>query len=119
MATSPLTHVRRICLALPEATEKTAWGEPTFRVHDKMFAMYTDNHHGDGVIAVWCAAEPGAQDALVGADPRRFYVPPYMGPRGWIGVYLDRDPDWDLVAAIIQDAYRKIAPKRLSALLPA
>jgi hypothetical protein len=87
---SPLPRVRRICLALPEAHEKIAWGEPTFRVRDKLFAMFANNHHGDGRIALWCKAAPGAQEDLVAADPKHFFVPPYVGKAGWLGIRLDR-----------------------------
>lgn len=108
----PLGRLRTICLALPEATEKEAWGEPTFRVRDKLFAMYTNNHHGDGRVAVWCKAPPGVQEILVGADPERFFVPPYVGHKGWIGVRLDVKVDWQEVAEIVQDSYRMTAPTR-------
>jgi hypothetical protein len=118
MAKSPLDRVREICLALPQTTEKIAWGEPTFRVRDKMFVMFANNHHNDGIVGIWCAADDGAQDVLVRADPERFFVPPYMGPRGWIGVRLDDSAvDWGMVASIVEDAYRVIAPKGLAALL--
>ncbi|MEM7305397.1 MAG: MmcQ/YjbR family DNA-binding protein [Planctomycetota bacterium] len=113
----PLTRVRKICLALPEATEKEAWGAPTFRVRDKMFAIYAENHHGDGRIALWCNAPVGAQQVLVHAEPDRFFVPPYMGPRGWIGLLLDQLDD-DAVAQHAREGYRKVAPKKLLALLP-
>src|SRR5437016_3084956 len=99
-STALLARVRRICLALPEAHEKEAWGEATFRVRDRLFVMFADNHHGDGRIAIWCAAPSGAQAAVVDADPRRFFVPPYVGRRGWIGIRLDRRPNWAVVAAL-------------------
>ena len=111
--TSPLPRLRKICLALPEATEKEAWGEPTFRVRGKMFGMYANDHHGDGRIALWFNAPDGAQQTLVDNDPKRFFVPPYMGPRGWVGVRLDRDVDWGLVAALLEEAWRMVAPKKL------
>ena len=76
--------------------------------------MYTDNHHGDGRLALWCHAPPGAQDSLVRKNAQQFFVPPYVGGRGWIGVRLDVDVDWDQVADIIEDAYRMAAPKRLT-----
>ena len=113
----PLERLRKICLALPEATEKIAWGEPTFRVRDKMFGMFTNNHHGDGRVALWCKAPEGVQEILVSADPRRFFVPPYVGHKGWIGVRLDVDVDWDEVADLVKDSYQMTAPKRLVALL--
>ena len=91
----PLSKLRTLCLALPEAAEKIAWGEPTFRVRDKIFAMYDNNHHEAGHIAVWCKAPPGVQEILVNADPKKFFRPPYVGHKGWIGVRLDRHVDWD------------------------
>ena len=114
----PLPRLRSLCLALPEATEKVAWGEPTFRVRDKIFAMYDNNHHGAGHIAVWCKAPPGVQEILVSADPKKFFRPPYVGHKGWIGVRLDRKVDWDEIADILEDSYRMTAPKRLCAALP-
>jgi len=105
-----LARIRRICLALPEATEKEAWGAPTFRVRDRIFVMFVNNHHGDGRLAIWCNADRDAQVALVDADPRRFFVPPYVGPRGWIGIRLDRRPNWAVVAALIEGGHRKVAP---------
>jgi predicted DNA-binding protein (MmcQ/YjbR family) len=114
----PLKRLRALCLDLPEATEKEAWGTPTFRVRDKkMFAMYADNHHGDGRVAVWVKAPPGAQDMLVKSDSDRYFVPPYMGPSGWVGVRLDLDPDWDDVGGLLEEAYRLVAPRKLIALL--
>jgi hypothetical protein len=111
-----LARVRKLCLALPEATEKLSHGSPTWFVK-KTFVMYLDDHHGDGRLALWCAAAPGVQAELVGQEPDRFFVPPYVGGRGWLGVRLDRDPDWDEIAEIIEDAYREVAPKRLLAVL--
>jgi hypothetical protein len=111
-----LARVRKLCLALPEATEKLSHGSPTFFVK-KAFVMYLDDHHGDGRLALWCAAPPGVQGDLVDQEPDRFFVPPYVGGRGWIGVRLDRDPDWDEIAGIIEDAYREVAPKRCVAAL--
>lgn len=82
-------HLRNICLALPEAVEKQAWGDPTWRVHDRIFAM---EKRGDGRISAWCKAPPGSQEILTGADPQRYFVPPYVGHRGWIGIRLDDAP---------------------------
>lgn len=110
-----LTRVRRMCLALPEAHEKIAWGAPTFRVRDRQFAMFLDNHHGDGRLALWCKAPPGAQEVLVGADPERFFVPPYVGPAGWLGIRLDKGLDWGVLAGLVRDGYLEAAPKRLRA----
>jgi hypothetical protein len=115
VAKKTLTHARKLFLAFPEAWEKEAWGSPTFRVRKKMFGMYVDNHHEDGRVALWLPAEVGTQDALVDEDPEQFFAPPYMGSKGWIGVRLDCDPDWDDVAELIEDGYRKTAPKKLVA----
>jgi hypothetical protein len=119
MPPSPLARLRKLCLALPEAHEAEAWGEPTFRVRNKLFAMYADavNHHGNGRAAVWCKAAPGNQALMVQAAPERFFVPPYVGPSGWVGVRLDRRVNWRELAALLHDAYRLVAPKRLAALL--
>ncbi len=119
MPPSPLTRLRKLCLALPEAHEVEAWGEPTFRVRNKLFAMYAapNNHHGGGRPAVWCKAAPGNQSLMVRASPGRFFVPPYVGPSGWVGVWLDRDPDWAEVDDLMRDSYRLIAPKKLQVLL--
>ena len=121
MPPRPLTRLRTLCLALPEATEKLAWGEPTFRVRDKLFAMHAsaDNHHGAGRPAVWCKAAPGNQELMVRHAPTRFFVPPYVGPSGWIGVWLDGNADWRELADLLRDSYRLMAPKRLIAVLDA
>jgi predicted DNA-binding protein (MmcQ/YjbR family) len=110
----PIDRLRTICLALPEAAEKEAWGDPTFRVRDKIFAM---EKRGDGRVAVWCKAPDGSQMVLVGADPARFFVPPYVGHKGWVGMRLDDRPNWREVAALVRRSYRLIAPKRLAALI--
>ena len=113
----PLPRLRRLCLALPETTERLSHGEPTWFVRDKRtFVMYADHHHDDR-LGFWCAAPALAQGALVEADPERFFVPPYVGHRGWIGVYLDVPVDWDEIADLVEDAYRRVAPKRLVAAL--
>jgi len=114
MAKRPIDRLRAICLALPEAVEKEAWGDPTFRVRDKIFAM---EKRGDGRVSVWCKAPEGSQMVLLGADPERFFVPPYVGPKGWIGIRLDTSPDWDEVAALVRRSYRLVAPKKLAALV--
>ena len=115
----PLPRLRKLCLALPEVQEIKAWGEPTFRVRNKMFAMYAtaNTHHGQGRASVWLKAMPSDQDFLVRAAPDRFFVPPYLGPKGWIGVYLDGALDWAECEALLRRAYLLIAPKRLSTLL--
>lgn len=104
-------RLRAICLALPEATEKETWGDPTWRVRDKIFAM---QKRGDGRDSLWCKAPPGSQEILVGADPGRFFVPPYVGPKGWIGVRLDSGPDWAEIARLVHRSYALIAPRRLA-----
>jgi len=111
----PVTQVRAICLALPEATERIAWGEPTWRVRDKIFAQYDNNHHNAGRIAIWCKSTPEAQDMYVRAGPERYFVPPYVGHKGWIGVRLDVDVDWGAFEEIVTEAWRLTAPKRLLA----
>ena len=117
MARDPLTALRKICLALPEATERLSHGEPTWFVRGKkVFVSYADHHHDDRV-AFTCAAPPGVQQTLVASDSERFFVPPYVGGRGWLGVYLDVPVDWDEVADLVEDAYRMIAPKKLVDLL--
>ena len=119
MVNDPLETLRRLCLALPETTERISHGEPTWFVQGKKtFVMYADHHHDDR-LAFWCAAPPGAQDVLVTSDPDCFFVPPYVGPRGWLGVRLDVPLDWDLIANLVADAYRVVAPKRLLARLDA
>lgn len=113
-----LERLRGLCLAMPEATERPSHGEPTWFVRDKkVFVMFANQHHDDR-IAFWCAAPPGAQEALVAEEPEHFFRPPYVGHRGWLGVYLDVDGvDWDHVADLVDDAYRQIAPKTLVARL--
>jgi hypothetical protein len=102
--------LRAICLALPDTTEKTAWGEPTWRVHGKLFAQLDDHHHGADRLAVWLPAALGVQELVVKRDPARFFVPPYVGPRGWIGVRIDGRPNWRLVTTLVHDAYAHVAP---------
>jgi hypothetical protein len=111
-------RLRAICLALPEATEKIAWGEPTWRA-PKIFAQMDTHHHGADHVAVWLPARPGVQEALVAEDPERFFRPPYVGHLGWIGVRIDRQPDWHVVAGLVADAYRLVALPRLVAQLDA
>jgi hypothetical protein len=115
-----LAQVRGICLGLPETSERLSHGAPSFFVREKRcFAMVLTDHHGDGRFAIWCAAADGLQAMLVNADPERFFVPPYVGHRGWLGVRLDREPDWTEIAELCQDAYRVIAPRTLVARLDA
>jgi predicted DNA-binding protein (MmcQ/YjbR family) len=112
---NPTARLRRICLALPEAAEKETFGAPTFRVRDRIFAMLSRGD--DGRVSMWCKAPPGSQAVLVGADPARFFVPPYVGPKGWIGMRLDGGPDWAEVELLVRRSYGLIAPKRLAAAL--
>lgn len=116
----PLENLRRLCLALPETTERLSHGEPTWFVREKKtFVTYADHHHDSEHVAFWCAALPGVQEALVATDPSHYFRPPYVGHRGWLGVYLDVPLDWDAVAEVVEDAYRVVAPKKLVAELDA
>ena len=119
MTPSPLTRLRKLCLTLPEAHEQLAWSEPTFRVRNKLFAMYAsaDRHHGAARASVWINASKVNQLLLVQAQPARYFVPAYVGPKGWIGVWLDAAPDWADVRELLDDGYRRVAPKSLIALL--
>ncbi len=113
-----LQRVRAICLALPEVVERLSHGTPAFFVRGKKgFCYLWDDHHGDGRLALWCAAGAGVQEAMVAEEPDRFFRPPYLGHRGWLGVDLRRAPDWDEVAAVVADAYRVVAPASLARLL--
>jgi hypothetical protein len=113
-----LKQVRKICMALPEVTERPSHGSPTWFIRGKKtFVMFLNDHHGDGRLAIWCAAPPGVQGELVEEEPERFFVPPYVGHRGWLGVRLDVDVDWDEIAGLAEDAFRQVAPKTLAALL--
>jgi len=117
MTADPLESLRRLCLALPETTERNSHGEPTWFVRGKKtFVTYADHHHDD-LLGFWCPAPPGVQEELVAAEPERFYRPPYVGHRGWLGVRLDVDVDWAEIGQIVLDAYRLVAPKKLVALL--
>jgi hypothetical protein len=112
--------LRAICLALPEAVEKTSHGEPTwFAGKGKVFAMLDDHHHGAPHLSVWLPAGLGAQETLIASDPERYFRPPYVGASGWVGVVLDTEPDWAVVAWLVEQAFRLVAHKRLVALLPA
>ena len=112
MTADALERVRAVALALPDTSERIAHGHPAFYVRVKrQFAIFLDNHHGDGRLAVWCAAPEGMQEALVGGEPEHYFRPPYVGHRGWIGVRLDRGLAWDNVAAAIEDAYDVVAAK--------
>ncbi|HEU5196868.1 MAG TPA: MmcQ/YjbR family DNA-binding protein [Methylomirabilota bacterium] len=104
-----LARLRAICLALPDTTETIAWGEPTWRVRGKLFAQLDDHHHGADHLAVWLPAPLGEQEAMIYTNPRQFFRPPYVGPRGWVGVRIDRRPNWSVVAKLVQQAYRLVA----------
>ncbi len=114
MSEKQLERVRKICFTLPETSERLSHGEPTFFVRKRVFAMFSNNHHNDGHIAVWLPAPTGLQETLIETDPDTFYKPPYVGVRGWIGVELDRISDEDL-AFHIRDGWRLVAPKKLLA----
>ena len=111
-----LRRLRRICLGMPGATEKLSHGEPTFFVNKKVFAMFSNNHHNDGHIAVWVPAAPGVQGMLIKTAPKTYYKPPYVGVRGWVGIELEEISDEDL-AMHIRDAWTMIAPKKIQHLL--
>jgi hypothetical protein len=109
-----LNRIRELCLALPETSERLSHGHPTFFVREKRsFLMVLTNHHGEERFAIWCAAGDGVQEMLVEADPERFFRPPYVGHRGWLGVRLDRGIHWDELAGIVEDAYAEVAPSKL------
>jgi len=109
-----LQRVRELCLSFPETSERLSHGAPRFFVLEKRsFVAWADNHHGDGRLALWCAAPPGAQELWLQLAPDYFFRPPYMGPFGWVGIRLDREADWDEVTRVVEDAYVKQAPRRL------
>ena len=113
-----LARLRKICLVLPEANEKISHGEPTwFAGKGKVFAMLDNHHHGAEHLAVWLPQPLGRQEALIESDPDLFFRPPYVGPSGWVGVVLDRNPDWGMVASLIEEAYRFVARPKLIAQL--
>ncbi len=116
--TTALDRVREACLAMPEATERLSHGAPTFFVRDKKtFVTFVGDHHGHAGVALWCAAPSGAQEEMIAENPARFFRPPYVGHRGWLGVRVDGRPDWSEVRAVIEEAYRTVAPKTLVARL--
>ena len=104
--------MREICLVFPEAVEAGGVGNPSFKVRDKIFAM---QHGMNGRPSMWCKAPAGLQESLVESEPKTFFRPPYVGQHGWIGVWLDTEPDWEDVAELIGDSYRMTAPRRLVA----
>jgi predicted DNA-binding protein (MmcQ/YjbR family) len=105
--------VREVCLSFPESEEVVSHGSPDFRVRGKTFASYMINLHGDGRVALWVSSPPGTQEHYVKQDPKHFFVPPYVGPRGWLGVNLDKGISWKTVATLVRQAYEKIAPTSL------
>ncbi|HXS62830.1 MAG TPA: MmcQ/YjbR family DNA-binding protein [Streptosporangiaceae bacterium] len=119
MAVDLAEKLRAICLALPEVSERPSHGAPTWFIRDKksFVTLWADGHHDNGFPHLWCASAPGAQQELVAAEPDKFFRPPYVGGRGWIGMRLDGDLDWAEIAELCQDAYRVIAPARLVAQL--
>ncbi|MGH8979604.1 MAG: MmcQ/YjbR family DNA-binding protein [Acidimicrobiales bacterium] len=119
MGRSVEERVRAICTALPEVEERQSHGAPAFFACKQFVMLWPDGHHDHRFAHLWCAAPPGAQDEVVAGEPDRFFRPPYVGGRGWIGVRLDRDVDWDEIRAICIDAYRTVAPRRLLALMSA
>ncbi len=115
-----LAGVRNICLGLPEVSERLSHSAPSFFIRQKKtLAMFHDDHHGDGELGIWCPAPRGVQAELVETQPDRFYVPAYVGHRGWLGMRLDRDPDWDEVGGWLFESLRSVAPKELVAELDA
>jgi hypothetical protein len=104
-----LAKLRAICVALPDVTEDFNHGRPAFYVRKKTFVMFMDDHHRDGRVAIWCKAPPGAQTMIVEGDPEQYFVPPYVGPSGWIGARLDKKPDWAAVEALVSESYAMTA----------
>jgi len=113
---TPLTRLRKACNAMPECEEKLSHGEPTFFVRKKVFAMFANNHHGDGHVAVWLPAAPGVQEEMIAEAPETFFHPPYVGCRGWVGVQIARIGDEELVS-LVRSSWRLVAPKKLTATL--
>lgn len=115
-----LARLTKFCLALPEATREVRGRHAGFYVGKRSFAYFLDDHHGDGVVGVTCKVLPGDNTALIASDPRRFYMPAYIGSKGWVGLRLDvGEIDWEEVAELVTHSYRMIAPKRLAALVKA
>ena len=113
----PLERMRKIIAAWPETNEKLSHGAPTFWGGKKTFASFQDNHHGDGRVAAWIKSDADTQEGLVEANPELFFVPPYVGPSGWLGVRLDGKVDWGVLEGLLEDGYRMVAPKRAIAKL--
>ena len=119
MPDDPLIRLRSICLAWPESLEKVSHGEPTFWAKTRMFASYASatNHHGAGRPATWIKATPVNQALVIADDPIRYFKPPYVGPSGWIGVWLDKRPPWTAIEALLEDGFRQAAPKTVLAMM--
>jgi hypothetical protein len=119
MAPDPLPRLRALCLAFPESHEVIAWSEPTFRVRNKLFAMYASagTHHGNGRPSVWILSTAVNQRFLLDANPARYFAPPYVGPSGWVGVWLDKRPRWRDIAELLEAGYCQRAPKSLAVLV--
>ena len=116
-ARDPLASIRKIIAAWPETDERISHGSPTFWGGKKTFASFHDNHHGDGRVALWVRSDKDTQEGLTNANPKLFFIPPYVGPSGWLGVCVDGSIDWDVVAGLLEDGYRAVAPKRALNLL--
>jgi hypothetical protein len=114
MARNVHDTIREVCLSFPEAEEIISHGSADFRVRGKSFASYRVNHHGDGRVALWLNAPAGSQDYYIKSEPRFFFVPPYVGPRGWLGVHLNKGLPWTRVASLVRQAYAKVAPRSLA-----
>jgi hypothetical protein len=113
-----LARLTKIALALPEATREYHGSHAQFLVRKKTFAYFLNDHHGDGIVAVTCKVLPGDNERLIAANPDRFYVPSYIGSRGWVALRLDIGPvDWDEVSELLAGSYRLVAPKRLAAMV--
>ena len=113
-----LARLTKICLALPETTRECCGQHADFHVRKKTFAYFLNDHHGDGMVAVACKVLPGDNAALAAANPERFYLPAYIGPKGWVALRLDvGHVDWEEVAELVGTSYRLVAPKRLAALI--
>ena len=111
-ARNPLAKLRKIVAAWPQTDERISHGSPTFWGGKKTFCSFHDNHHGDGRVAIWCKASFEMQADLVENAPDVFFVPPYVGPSGWVGIRVDRDVDWGVVENVLEEGYRLVAPKR-------
>lgn len=111
---SVLTRVRKVCLSFPQTSERLSHGSPTFFIRGKRsFVTFQDNHHGDGRLALWCASSAEIRGMLVSGAPQHYFIPPYVGYLGWIGVRLDLDLEWEQIAGVVEDAYLTVAPKKL------